>query len=354
MTEAAPTPGSIGQQLKVLGAEVVLSLESVDDKTALEALRVEVLGKKGKLTKILRGLAGVAPEERPKIGHAANEVKAAVERAIEDKAKLLDQAERQARLDRPQLDVTLPAFGQPHGHLHPLAATMKEVCDTLCGLGFSIAEGPEVEDEYHNFEALNIPQNHPARDMQDTFFVDGGRVLRTHTSPVQIRAMESQQPPLMIIAPGAVYRHDDDVTHSPMFHQVEGLMVDRHVTFRHLKGVLTAFLHRLFGEDVSVRFRPSYFPFTEPSAEVDIACVICGGDGSGAAGACRVCKGTGWLEILGSGMVHPAVFEHVGYDPEVYTGFAFGIGVERVAMLKHGIDDIRLFFANDLRFIQQF
>jgi phenylalanyl-tRNA synthetase alpha chain len=231
---------------------------------------------------------------------------------------------------------------------------MEDICDVLCAMGFEIAEGPEVEDEYHNFEALNIPADHPARDMHDTLFVDGGWVLRTHTSPVQIRTMETRKPPLMIIAPGAVYRHDDDVTHSPMFHQVEGLMVDRGVSFRHLKGVLTTFLRQIFGSNLPVRFRASYFPFTEPSAEVDIGCVLCGGSGSTAAGACRVCKRTGWLEILGCGMVHPAVFEAVGYDPEVFSGFAFGLGVERISMLKNKIDDIRLLYGNDLRFLEQF
>ena len=224
----------------------------------------------------------------------------------------------------------------------------------LGSLGFTIVEGPDIEDDYHNFEALNIPAHHPARDMQDTFFVEGGRLLRTHTSPVQIRVMENRPPPLAIIAPGAVYRHDDDVTHSPMFHQVEGLLVDQGTNFGHLKYVLTTFLHAVFRPDSPVRFRPSYFPFTEPSAEVDIGCVICRGKGMSDTGTCRVCKGTGWLEILGAGMVHPAVFEHVGYDPEVYTGFAFGLGVERIAMLKYGIDDIRLLYENDLRFLEQF
>ncbi len=258
--------------------------------------------------------------------------------------------ERAAALAAGAVDVTLPAAGSGLGTIHPISRTMAEICDILGGMGFEIAEGPEVEDDYHNFEALNIPSDHPARDMHDTFFVEGGRLLRTHTSPVQIRVMESRRPPVRIIAPGAVYRHDDDVTHSPMFHQIEGLMVDRGITFAHLKGVLTEFLRRVFGRDLAVRLRPSFFPFTEPSAEVDVACVVCQQQSS----TCRVCKGTGWLEILGAGMVDPAVFAAVGYDPEEFSGFAFGLGVERIAMLKYKIDDIRLFYSGDLRFLRQF
>jgi phenylalanyl-tRNA synthetase alpha chain len=246
------------------------------------------------------------------------------------------------------VDVTLPGRRQPRGRIHPLNRVMAEVCDIFLYLGFEAVTGPEVELDWYNFEALNLPPDHPARDMQDTFYFNDQVLLRTHTSPMQIRTMEKRQPPVRIIAPGKVYRRDSDITHSPMFHQVEGLLVDKHVTFADLKGVLTAFVHQMFGPEVGVRFRPSYFPFTEPSAEVDIQCVMCGGDG------CRVCQATGWLEVLGSGMVHPAVFEAVGYDPEIYTGFAFGLGVERIAMLKYGIDDIRLFFENDLRFLRQF
>ena len=248
----------------------------------------------------------------------------------------------------PAVDVTLPGRRLPRGRLHPLNRIMAEVCDIFLHLGFEAVEGPEVELDWYNFEALNLPPDHPARDMQDTFYFSDKVLLRTHTSPMQIRTMEVRQPPVRIIAPGKVYRRDSDITHSPMFHQVEGLLVDKGVTFADLKGVLTAFVHQMFGPEVGVRFRPSYFPFTEPSAEVDIECVMCGGHG------CRVCQATGWLEVLGSGMVHPAVFEAVGYDPETYTGFAFGLGIERIAMLKYGVDDIRLFFDNDLRFLRQF
>jgi phenylalanyl-tRNA synthetase alpha chain len=262
----------------------------------------------------------------------------------------LKALERAAALACAAVDVTLPACGTGLGTIHPISRTLAEICDILGGMGFEIAEGPEVEDEYHNFEALGIPSDHPARDMHDTFFVEGGHVLRTHTSPVQIRVMENRQPPVRIIAPGAVYRHDDDVTHSPMFHQIEGLMVDRGITFAHLKGVLTEFLHGVFGRDLPVRLRPSFFPFTEPSAEMDVACVVCGQESAD----CRVCKGTGWLEILGAGMVDPVVFAAVGYDPERFSGFAFGLGVERIAMLKYKIDDIRLFYGGDLRFLRQF
>jgi len=354
VTSAGATSASIADELAAIEREALARASSVSDLDGLEAVRVAVLGKKGELTRVLRGLSQLPPDERPAIGSAANRVKAAIEEAIAERDRALRASERDARLAGPQLDVTLPPAGQPHGHIHPLSAMMEDICDVLCGMGFEIVEGPEVEDEYHNVEALNIQADHPARDMPDTLFVDGGWVLRTHTSPVQIRTMETRKPPLMIIAPGAVYRHDDDVTHSPMFHQVEGLMVDRGVTFRHLKGVLTTFLRQIFGANLPVRFRASYFPFTEPSAEVDIGCVLCGGSGSSTAGACRVCKRTGWLEILGCGMVHPAVFEAVGYDPEDFSGFAFGLGVERIAMLKNKIDDIRLLYGNDLRFLEQF
>jgi len=345
--------GSIKHRLEEIERDALARVGAADDRRALEAVRVEVLGKKGALTALLRGLAELPASERPAAGQAVNLSKAAVQAAIADRLAELEALERRSRLVGPQLDVTLPAYGQPRGHLHPISRTTSEICSILRSLGFSIAEGPEIEDDYHNFEALNIPADHPARDMQDTFFVEGGLLLRTHTSPVQIRVMEKRQPPLMIIAPGAVYRHDDDVTHSPMFHQVEGLMVDRGVTFGHLKYVLTHFLRRMFGADSPVRFRPSFFPFTEPSAEVDIGCVICARRGAASA-SCRVCKGTGWLEVLGAGMVDPAVFEHVGYDPEVWAGFAFGFGVDRMAMLKHGIDDIRLLYGGDLRFLEQF
>ncbi len=323
--------------------------EAADDR-ALEKARVAALGKKGELTAILRELVSLPAGERPAAGEAANRAKVRLQEAIAERGAELSGRHRSAELGRRQDDITLPAFGQPSGHRNPLTSAMDEACEVLRSLGFSVVEGPEIEDDRHNFEALNIPADHPARDMQDTFFVAGGGLLRTHTSPVQIRVMEAQQPPLMVIAPGAVYRIDDDATHSPMFHQIEGLLVDRDVSFAHLKAVLSGFLHAFFGDSVAVRFRPSYFPFTEPSAETDIGCVMCSGRG----GNCRVCKGSGWLEILGCGMVHPAVFEQVGYDPETYSGFAFGMGVERLAMLKYGIDDIRLFYGGDLRFLGQF
>jgi phenylalanyl-tRNA synthetase alpha chain len=344
----------IQEQLGVIEQEALVEIEAASDAAAIERVRVKYLGKKGSLTRILRGFGELPEDERPNAGKLVNASKARVQALIGERQDGLASLARSQRLQGPPLDVTLPAYGQPAGHVHPLSRATAEICETLCSLGFSIADGPEVEDDYHNFEALNIPAEHPARDMQDTFFTDRGLLLRTHTSPVQIRVMKEQAPPLMIIAPGAVYRIDDDVTHSPMFHQVEGLMVDEGINFGHLKYVLTSFLRETFGADSPVRFRPSYFPFTEPSAEVDIGCVICSGSGSAQNGTCRVCKGTGWLEILGAGMVDPAVFEHVDYDAERFTGFAFGVGVERIAMLKYGVGDIRQFFANDLRFLEQF
>ncbi|MBM4285514.1 MAG: phenylalanine--tRNA ligase subunit alpha [Deltaproteobacteria bacterium] len=312
----------------------------------LERLRVHYLGRKGAITQILRSLGRMAPEQRREVGRQANAAKEQVEAALARRLEALKEA--RARRAAPALDVTLPGRTAFLGRLHPLTRITREICDILVHLGFEIAEGPEVELDFYNFEALNIPADHPARDMQDTFYFNDQVLLRTHTSPMQIRVMERRRPPVRIIAPGKVYRRDSDMTHSPMFHQVEGLLVDRGVTFADLKGVLTAFVHQLFDPDVGLRFRPSYFPFTEPSAEIDIACVICRGQG------CRVCSATGWLEVLGAGMVHPAVFEAVGYDPEEFTGFAFGLGVERFAMLKYGIDDIRLFYDNDLRFLRQF
>jgi phenylalanyl-tRNA synthetase alpha chain len=313
----------------------------------LELLRVKYLGRKGRLTQILRGLKDLPPEERKQLGQKANQAKEAFEAALSQALSVLKKEALRTAAAR-DIDVTLPGRRHPLGRLHPLTRIMNEICDIFQRLGFEAVEGPEVELDWYNFEALNIPPDHPARDMQDTFYFNDKVLLRTHTSPMQIRVMEKRRPPVRIIAPGKVYRRDSDMTHSPMFHQVEGLLVDKGVTFADLKGVLTEFVHQLFGPEVSLRFRPSYFPFTEPSAEIDIACVICRGEG------CRVCSVTGWLEVLGAGMVHPNVFEAVGYDPEVYTGFAFGLGVERFAMLKYGIDDIRLFFENDLRFLKQF
>lgn len=335
-----------GQEIKKLEDAALREIGQAQTAEALESLRVKYLGRKGALTQVLRSLKELPPEVRRPAGQEANRAKAALEAALD--LALTDLKEAQRHGPGPVLDVTLPGRRPPLGRLHPLNQVMAEVCHIFLHLGFEAVEGPEVELDWYNFEALNLPPDHPARDMQDTFYFNDQVLLRTHTSPMQIRTMERRQPPVRIIAPGKVYRRDSDITHSPMFHQVEGLLVDRGVTFADLKGTLTAFVHEMFGPEVSLRFRPSYFPFTEPSAEVDIECVICGGAG------CRVCKITGWLEILGAGMVHPAVFEAVGYDPEEVTGFAFGLGIERIAMLKYGIDDIRLFFDNDLRFLRQF
>jgi phenylalanyl-tRNA synthetase alpha chain len=321
----------------------------------LEDVRVRVLGRQGSLTQLLRSLSTLAPAERPVVGAAANEAKRELEGLLEARLGEAVATERSARRASARLDLTLPGRRPPRGALHPLTRVENEIVAIFVGLGFSVAEGPEIESDYYNFEALNIPKDHPARDMQDTFYLAGTRaghdpdtLLRTHTSPVQIRTMKAQSPPVRIICPGRMYRRDADITHSPMFNQVEGLAVDRNISMGDLKGTLELFAREMFGPGSAIRFRPSFFPFTEPSAEVDVRCFLCRGTG------CRVCKQSGWLEILGSGMVHPQVLKNVGYDPEDYTGWAFGMGVERVAMLKYGIDDIRLFFENDLRFLRQF
>ncbi len=314
----------------------------------LDQIRVRYLGKKGVLTERLKGLGALPAAERPQAGEAINHVKQAVRRSLDARRAALERAALDARLATEGIDVTLPGRGQRPGGVHPITRTLERIERLFAGLGFEVAEGPEIEDDYHNFEALNIPPEHPARAMHDTFYLDGGLLLRTHTSPVQVRVMERRQPPLRVIAPGRVYRCDSDLTHTPMFHQVEGLLVDESVRFTDLKGVIDEFLSRFFERDLAVRFRPSYFPFTEPSAEVDIECVICAGAG------CRVCGQSGWLEILGCGMVHPEVFRKVGIDEERYTGFAFGMGVERLAMLRYSVNDLRLFFENDLRFLRQF
>ncbi len=314
----------------------------------LQDLRVKYLGKKGLLTVLLKSLGKLPREDRPAAGKIINEAKARLESAIEDTGRSVKALQEKRVIESRRIDVTLPGFFIPQGRQHPINQVLDEVCEVFTSMGFRVEEGPEVEDNYHNFEALNIPNEHPARDMQDTFYVAGGFVLRTHTSPVQVRVMEREKPPVRVVAPGKVYRCDSDQTHTPMFHQVEGLLVDRNISMADLKGVLEAFVHSIFGSKTPVRLRPSYFPFTEPSAEIDIGCVICGGAG------CGVCKKTGWIEILGAGMVNPKVFEFSGYDPEEYTGFAFGLGIERVAMLKYGIDDLRLFFENDIRFLEQF
>lgn len=336
------------QDLKNIETLAQSEIAQAQDLAALEQLRVKYLGKKGVLTEYLKGVGGLAPELRPQAGQGVNQVKEAVSQALSVRLAVLENAELEARLGSETLDVTLPGRGQVTGGLHPITRTLQRIEAMFTELGFETAEGPEIEDDYHNFEALNIPAHHPARAMHDTFYFDAHTLLRTHTSPVQVHVMEHRSPPLRIIAPGRVYRRDSDLTHTPMFHQVEGLMVDEQISFADLKGLLDTFLRSFFEQDLKTRFRPSYFPFTEPSAEVDIACVICGSAG------CRVCKQTGWLEVLGCGMVHPNVFSHVGIDNERYTGFAFGMGIERLAMLRYGVNDLRLFFENDLRFLQQF
>jgi phenylalanyl-tRNA synthetase alpha chain len=316
-----------------------------DDLKALEQLRVRYLGRKGEVAQLFKQLGKVSEADRPAVGKVLNEAKVSLENLLEEAQNRLKELTSQRR-DR--FDVTVPGRKPLRGRLHPITQTALEISRIFNWLGFDAVEGPEVELDYYNFEALNIPKDHPARDMQDTFYISEDVVLRTHTSPLQVRVMEKRKPPIRIIAPGRTYRCDSDVTHTPMFHQVEGLLVGDDISFGDLKGILTTFVHQMFGSGVGLRFRPSFFPFTEPSAEVDIQCVMCGGKG------CRVCSHTGWLEILGSGMVDPEVFKMVGYDPEEVTGFAFGMGIERIAMLKFGIDDLRLFYENDLRFLKQF
>ncbi|SDE60988.1 phenylalanine--tRNA ligase subunit alpha [Sporomusa acidovorans] len=338
------------QELKSLRDTALKELSEITNKEALNDVKIKYLGKKGLLTGMLRGLGALSPEERPRIGQVVNEIRGQLEKIIADKLEAIKQAELTRKLASETIDVTLPGRIADPGHLHPLTLTLNRIKDTFMRMGFEIAEGPEVEKDYYNFEALNLPQDHPARDMQDSFYITKEFLLRTHTSPVQVRTMQSSEPnqPIRIIAPGKVYRRDYDATHSPMFQQVEGLVVDKNISFADLKGTLELFSKEIFGNRVKVRFRPSFFPFTEPSAEVDISCVMCEGKG------CRVCSGTGWLEILGSGMVHPRVLEMSKFDPDKVSGFAFGMGVERIAMLTYGIDDLRLFFDNDIRFLRQF
>ena len=327
-------------------AEEELSRAGTEEE--LLVIKTKYLGRKGLLTGLLRNITSLPTEERALFGKRSNEVKDILTAKIEDILQDMASRKRDKTLLRERIDVTLPGRGIRYGRIHPVTQVSREICDIFAGLGFSVVEGPEVELDYYNFEALNIPKDHPARDMQDTFYVEENIVLRTHTSPVQIRTMEKQKPPVRILSPGRVYRPDSDVSHTPMFHQIEGLLVDRGITFGDLKGVLTFFIKKVFGEETAIRFRPSFFPFTEPSAEVDIQCVMCHGTG------CRVCGQSGWLEILGSGMVDPEVFKNVGYDPEEVSGFAFGLGLERIAMLKYGVSDIRLFFENEWRFLEQF
>ena len=332
-------------QFLELKARALKALESTVEKPEIEKLKQQYLGRKGLLTSLLKGLRDLPKEERPLLGNLANKVK----EELAEKFQSVSNSLTGAKVERTSnLDVTLPGRHFPLGQLHPITQTTEEVCDIFAKLGFSVVQGPEVELDYYNFEALNIPRDHPARDMQDTFYISDNVVLRTHTSPIQIRIMEKTSPPISIVAPGKVYRRDSDISHTPMFHQVEGLLVDKNVSFGDLKGTLTTFIHQIFGSNAGLRFRPSFFPFTEPSAEVDIRCVVCQGKG------CRLCSHSGWLEILGSGMVDPEVFKAVGYDPDIVSGFAFGMGIERIAMLKSGLDDIRLFFENDTRFLRQF
>ena len=336
-------------KIKEIKKEIVLKLNTVKDLMNIEKLRIEYLGRKGIVTLLLRKLVNFSPEERPKAGQLLNQAKREIEELLKAKEVEIEKFEKEKRLQGESTDITLPGRQLDRGTAHPINLVLREIEEIFLSLGFKIEEGPEVELDYYNFEALNMPKDHPARDDQDSFYINKEILLRTHTSPVEIRVMERQQPPIRMIAIGRCYRRDAaDSTHSPMFHQIEGLAVDKDITFGDLKGVLTVFVRRMFGEDRKVRFRPGYFPFTEPSAEVDVSCLLCHGKG------CQACGYSGWLEIMGSGETDPAVFKMVGYDPEKYSGFAFGMGAERIAMLKYGINDIRLFFENDLRFLKQF
>jgi phenylalanyl-tRNA synthetase alpha chain len=337
-------PANVDEML----AQAMKSLAETQDLNQLDQVRVDYLGKKGLFTLQMKELGALDPEQRRAVGLVINQAKDQFQEQLQARKHALDTIELEHRLANESIDVTLPGRGQSAGGLHPVSTTLRRIAKIFSSVGFSVVEGPEIEDDYHNFGALNIPEHHPARAMHDTFYFDAHTVLRTHTSPVQIRVMESEQPPLKVIAPGRVYRCDSDITHTPMFHQVEGFLVDTEVSFADLKGVVYQFLRAFFEKDIQVRFRPSYFPFTEPSAEVDIECVMCNGEG------CRVCSQTGWLEVMGCGMIHPEVFKAVNIDSETYSGFAFGMGVERLAMLRYGINDLRLFFENDLKFLQQF
>ncbi|MGM0453607.1 MAG: phenylalanine--tRNA ligase subunit alpha [Thermodesulfobacteriota bacterium] len=332
------------QSIEQIKADALSALEAAPDAARIKELSVRYLGRKGLITQYLRNISSLPADQRPEAGKRANQVKKELEAAFNAAMEQMASASE----EKSAIDVSLPGRPSPRGTLHPITRTNRRIAKIFERLGFDIAEGPEVETDYYNFEALNIPKNHPARDMQDTFYISDNIVLRTHTSPIQVRFMAAHQPPVRIIAPGKVYRCDSDLTHTPMFHQVEGLLVDENISFGDLKGLLTLFVHQFFDKNISLRFRPSFFPFTEPSAEVDIQCVICRGSG------CKVCSDTGWLEVMGCGMVHPAVFENVAYDTERYGGFAFGMGVERLAMLKYGINDIRMFFESDIRFLRQF
>ena len=337
------------EQLEKIKSEALAKIDASDALEKLNEIRVAYLGKKGELTTVLKSMKDVAPEERPKVGQMVNEVRALIEERLEETKTALARKAREEQMKREVIDVTLPATKANTGHKHPNTIALEEVERIFVGMGYEVVEGPEVEYDLYNFEKLNIPKGHPARDEQDTFYINDSILLRSQTSPVQARVMEKQKPPIRMIAPGRVFRSDEvDATHSPSFHQIEGLVIDKHITFADLKGTLAEFARELFGEDTKVKFRPHHFPFTEPSAEVDVSCFKCGGKG------CRFCKGSGWIEILGCGMVHPHVLEMCGIDPEEYTGFAFGVGLERIALLKYEIDDMRLLYENDIRFLKQF
>jgi len=336
------------EELEAIQAEVINALKQINTKDQLESLRIEYFGRKGKLTDVMKGMGKLSKEERPIIGKLANEIRSSLSDAFDATKANLDSKQQEQQLKAESIDITLPGRKPAQGKAHPVMQVLQRIEEIFMQMGFQVVTGPEVETEHYNFDALNTPQDHPARDLHDTFYLTDGHLLRTHTSPVQIRAMENQQPPVRIIVPGKAYRVDYDVSHTPMFHQVEGLLVDRHVTFSELKGVLVSFARQMFGDQTQMRFRPHFFPFTEPSAEADISCTVCRGKG------CRSCGHTGWIEILGAGAVHPEVFRAVNYDPEVFTGFAFGMGVERIANLQFRIPDIRTFYENDLRFLQQF
>ena len=336
-------------KLEEIKQKAIASIEASDNLDKLNDVRVNILGKKGELTAVLKSMKDVAPEDRPKVGQMVNEVRVEIETYLENAKKKLEQAALEARLAAEEIDVTLPAKIQPRGHRDPNTTVLEEVENIFIGLGYEVVEGPEVEKDYYNFEALNIPADHPAKDEQDTFYVNGDILLRTQTSGTQVHEMEKGKLPIRMIAPGRVFRSDEvDATHSPSFHQIEGLVIDKHITFSDLKGTLAVFAKELFGEDTKVKFRPHHFPFTEPSAEMDVSCFKCGGKG------CRFCKGSGWIEILGCGMVHPHVLEMSNIDPEEYSGFAFGVGLERITLLKYEIDDMRLLYENDERFLKQF
>lgn len=336
------------EKIESIKSAALLAIEQATTSSGLNDVRVRFLGKSGEITSLMKLLGTVSKEERPAMGKALNDVRVQIESALDAKTAVVEESEKQARLAAEAVDVTLPGKTSAKGSLHPLTLVREDILRVFLGMGFSVAEGPEIESDLYNFQLLNVPKDHPARDMQDTFYVNDNFVLRTHTSPMQARIMTTTQPPIRVVIPGRVYRSDDDASHSPIFHQIEGLAVDKHITVGDLEGCLQTFAEQLFSSDTRIRLRPSYFPFTEPSVEVDVTCAICHGKG------CRVCKGTGWVEILGAGIVNPAVLEMCGIDSKEYSGFAFGLGLERIAMIKYGIPNIKLFYENDVRFLEQF